>query len=111
MQALDEVVDQEGHIANVEVGQEELNWPEDEMLTLAQGLRYDPTVACDTDDDFEDTMPVLEHMRRYGMKSTSNLEPLDVYGTLKVQRSGFAVQKEREESKPTISALKDNSAM
>ena len=52
--------------------------PEDEMLTLAQGLFNDPTAACE-DDNFEDTVETISNPGKFGVKGSSVFVPLDVW--------------------------------
>ena len=68
--------------------EDEVNGPEDEMLTGALGLFYDPTADCEGD-DFEDTVPTYEDTGRFGVRGKSSLLPSDVCELLKSQRLGF----------------------
>lgn len=68
--------------------EDEVNSPEDEMLTVAQGLFYDPT-ADGEGDDFQDTVPTYEDTGKFGIRGKSSLVPMDVCDLLKSQRFGF----------------------
>ena len=57
--------------------------PKDEILCLlSPGLYVDPTEDYDAD-DFQDTVPVFENNRKYGVRARSTLLPADACDMLK----------------------------
>ena len=90
-----EVVTQDDSVLDVG-SDDDVNMPEDEMLTVGHGLFFDPTAECE-DDDFQDTVPTYEDTGKFGIRGKSSLLPMDVGGLLKSRRVGVEMQAQQTE--------------